>query len=333
MATTIKQVATAAGVSVATASRALSGSNIVVEATIRRVHAAAAELQFTPSRLAKSLATGTTGNIGVVLPDVTNPFYTTFLAALEATATANDLGILIGDSHESVDLEWLLVQRMSTQVDALVLASSRLADTAIVQVTARLPVVLANRRLDDPIPCPENLSQVVIDVGPGFAAAVRHLGNFGHRRIAYVDGPPASWSGRRKRAVLESECSVLGFELAVVATTGRPDFSTGRLAATDALDTGATAVMVFNDQMALGLLAGLRERGIRVPGDVSVIGCDDSLADGMAWPSLTTVDSSSHTLGILAAEALLQPSSGDAVRVPTRLIVRGSTAAAEHPPS
>jgi DNA-binding LacI/PurR family transcriptional regulator len=328
MATTIRQVAAAAGVSVATASRALSGSDAVVQATRERVLRVASDLDYTPSRLGRSLATGSTGNIGVILPDVTNPFYTSFLAELETAAGARDIGVLVGDSHETPDLERRLIQRMTSQVDALVLASSRLGDDEVAAASARLPVVLANRMLGAGTEIPERLSQITIDVRPGFRQVVEHLHALGHRAITYVDGPPQSWSGGRKRAVLRRECVLLGMRLTVVPAS-RPDFDGGREAggALAGVAPLPTAIVAFNDQMALGILSALRDAGHDVPGCVSVVGCDDSLPVGMAWPALTTVDSSSRTLGALTAAAILDPDATRSRAVSTQLIVRDSTGA------
>ena len=325
MATTIRQVAAAAGVSVATASRALSGSDAVVPSTKARVLRVASDLDYTPSRLGRSLATGSTGNIGVILPDVTNPFYASFLAELESAVGARDIGILVGDSHETPELERRLIERMTSQVDALVLASSRLDDDAVVAASARLPVVLANRLLEATTMVPESLTQITIDVDPGFTAAVKHLHALGHRAIAYVDGPPQSWSGRQKMRTLTRVCTELGMQL-TTTVTARPDFEGGRdaFARLEALGL-PTAIVAFNDQMALGLLSALREAGYAVPGDISVVGCDNSLPDGMAWPLLTTVDSSSRMLGALAAAAILGGRDPRHGTVPTRLIVRDST--------
>jgi len=331
MATTIRQVAAAAGVSVATASRALSGSDAVVPVTRDRVLRVASDLDYTPSRLGRSLATGSTGNIGVILPDVTNPFYTGFLAALESAVAERDIGVLVGDSHETPELERRLIQRMAGQVDTLVLASSRLGDEAVVAASARLPVVLANRMLEAATPVPARLRQITIDVEPGFSAAVRHLHALGHRAITYIDGPAHSWSGRQKAQALTRTCAQLDLPLTTVAMT-RPDFEGGRAALARIVPQrgGARwdvprAIIAFNDQVALGLLSALRDAGWDVPGDVSVIGCDDSLPTGMAWPALTTVDSSSRTLGALAAAAVLEPDAPRSATVQTRLIVRDST--------
>ena len=327
MATTIRQVAEAAGVSIATASRALSGSDAVVPATKDRVLRVAAALDYTPSRLARGLVTGTTGNIGLIFPDITNPFYTSFLAELESLVGAYDLGIVIGDSHEDPDREYALVRQMSTQVDRLVLTSSRLTDEQIVAAAGRLPVVLANRQLGDNVLVPPRLSQLVIDVEAGFTAAVSHLHALGHRSLTYLDGPARSWSARQKRAVLTRVCGELELNLTVVGIE-RPDFSAGLAAGKVLNSDSTTAVLAFNDQVALGVLASFRARGIDVPGRISVIGCDDSLPDGLAWPALTTVDSSSRALGALAAAAVRGPESQPTGSVPTRLIVRQSTARA-----
>jgi LacI family transcriptional regulator len=332
MATTIRELAAAAGVSVATASRALSGSSAVAPATSAKVLRVASELEFTPSRLGRSLATGSTGNIGVIMPDVTNPFYTSFLAELESALGAREIGLLIGDSHENPDLERLLIQRMTSQVDALVLASSRLDDGAIAAAAARLPVVLANRMLDEAAEMPELLAQITVDVDPGFTEAIHHLHAMGHRAVAYIDGPSHSWSGRQKLRVVARNCAELGMRLTTVVTE-RPDFAAGRDAAVDLLASGETptAIVAFNDQVALGVLSSLRESGLAVPGDISVVGCDDSLPTGMAWPSLTTVDSSSRTLGALTASAILDQHQSHRGTVSTTLVVRESTGPARSP--
>jgi LacI family transcriptional regulator len=337
MATTIRQVAAAAGVSVATASRALSGSNAVIEPTRQRVLRVAVDLDYTPSRLARSLVTGLTGNVGVILPDITNPFYTSFLAQLESDLGAHDIGILIGDSQEDSDREYSLLQRMSTQVDGLVLASSRMSDDQIVGATSKLPIVLANRMLRGTSPAPDRLSQVVIDVDPGYAAAVRHLHGLGHTRLTFIDGPPRSWSGLQKRNALTRICAELDVPLTIVGTE-RPDFGAGRDAAERILGgcpaaDAPTAILAFNDQVALGVLAGCRAAGLDVPGRLSLVGCDDSLPDGLAWPALTTIDSSARTLGGLAARAILDPGGERDTSVRTRLVVRASTGAAHHPTS
>jgi LacI family transcriptional regulator len=335
--TTIRQVAAAAGVSVATASRALSGSPSVIEPTRQRVLDVAAELDFTVSRLARSLVTGSTGNVGVVLPDVTNPFYSSFLAELEAGLDSHDIGLLVGDFREDPARELGIIRRMTSQVDALVLASSRLDDDSIVAAAERVPVVLANRALAQPTPVPNNISQIVVNVDRGFTEAVQHLHSLGHSHLLYVDGPARSWSGREKRRVLTKACNALHMSLTVLATR-KPDFAAGRQAASDVDTATTTCLVAFNDEVALGILCAFRDAGIDVPGQISVIGCDDSLPEGLAWPTLTTVDSSPRSLGALTAAAILAPGEHRLEVVSTHLVVRDSTGVvphsfAQHPPT
>lgn len=157
MATTVRRLAAAGGVSVATASRALKGSDAVIASTKQRVLRAAAELDYTPSRLGRSLATGSTGNIGVILPDVTNPFYTTFLAELESALGERDIGILVADSHENPRAR---TQSHPANSDTGRCAGLRLEPSAgedIMVASARLPLVLANRMLAAATAIPQRL--------------------------------------------------------------------------------------------------------------------------------------------------------------------------------
>ena len=165
---------------------------------------------------------------------------------------------------------------------------------------------------------------------PRFNEAVQHLHALCHRSLVYLDGPPNSWSAARKREVLERECARLGIDLLIHPTDGRPDFAVGSQAAAHLINTHATAVMTYNDQMAIGLLSALREAGIAVPDQLSVIGCDDSLPEGLAWPALTTVDRSAKTLGAQAAAAIRSPGRSMEA-VPTLLTIRGSTAVRKSP--
>lgn len=327
MGTTIRDVAAAAGVSVATASRALSGSSAVVQETKDRVLDAAERLAYTPSRVAQSLVTGSTGNIGVILPDVTNTFYVSFLAGLESTLAPHEFCLLIGDSGEDSSRELELLRRMRTQVDGVVLASSRLEDREIVSTAKLLHVVLANRLIEAEADPRTQLSQIALDAKGGFIAAVEHLHGLGHSAITYLDGPRLSWSASQKRTVLSEACETLGMSLTIVGSE-RADFDAGR-AAWDRVKThSSTAVITFNDQLALGILSACRDTGVSVPHDISVVGCDDSLPEGLAWPSLTTVDSSAYELGEATAQAILDPGAYKVTSIKTALVVRASSGSA-----
>lgn len=327
-AATIKDVAAAAGVSIATVSRALNSGERVLPETVARVREVARELGYTPSRTARGLVTGRSANFGVILPDVTNPFFAPLLAAIESAAQAQDYGVLIGDSREDPAAELRIARRMTSQADGVVLVSSRLPDDEIRALAARVPVVLANRRL-------AGLDSAVIDVAPGFTAAVDHLAALGHTRVLYLAGPAGSWSGQAKESALHDAALASGIHL---TTWGphRPTFDGGRQVAADVLASGYGAVICYDDLMALGLQSRCAEEGVDVPGELSIVGCDDALPEGMARPALTTIEGRSEELGRLAAQLLLDrmahpDGEPQTATVPSRLVPRASTGPAAGP--
>ena len=326
-AATIKDVAAAAGVSIATVSRALNSGERVLPETVARVREVARALGYTPSRTARGLVTGRSATVGVILPDVTNPFFAPLLAAIDAAAQAQDLGMLIGDSREDPAAELRIASRMTSQADGLVLVSSRLPDDEIRALAARVPVVLANRRL-------AGLDSAVIDVSTGFTQAVEHLAVLGHTHVLYLAGPAGSWSGQSKERALHDAALACGVQL---TTWGphRPTFDGGRQVADDVLASGHSAVICYDDLMALGLQSRCAEQGVDVPGELSVVGCDDALPEGMARPALTTIEGRSYELGRLAAQLLLARMAAKGTQprtetVPSRLVPRASTGPAAH---
>lgn len=321
---TIRDVAAASGVSIATVSRAFNGGDRVLPQTLERVHAVARSLGYTPSRTARGLVTGRTANIGVVLPDVTNPFFAPVLAAVESAAESQDRGVFIGDSREDPAAELRIAQRMASQADGILLVSSRLPDDAIRALAARVPVVLANRVVD-------GIDSAVIDVAPGLAGAVAHLADLGHERVVYLGGPSGSWSDARKADALTVAARATALQL---ETWGphRPTFTAGRAAAERLVAEDVGAVVCYDDLVAFGVVARCTELGVDVPDRLSVVGCDDALEPGMTRPALTTVAGPSAEMGRDAAELLLArmstPSQAPEHRVVrSHLVVRGSTGA------
>lgn len=327
---TIRHVAAAAGVSIATVSRCFNGGERVLPETLERVHAVARSLGYTPSRTARGLVTGRTANIGVILPDVTNPFFAPILAAVESAAESQDRGVFIGDSREDADAELRIAQRMASQADGILLVSSRLPDDAVRTLASRIPVVLANRVVD-------GIDSAVIDVAPGLTAAVAHLAGLGHERIVYLRGPEGSWSDARKAEALTSAARATGLQLDVWGPH-RPTFAAGRAVAERLVGEQVGAVVCYDDLVAFGVLTRCTELGVTVPTDLSIVGCDDALDHGMARPALTTVAGPSAQMGRDAAELLLARMTtptrdpGSLV-VRSRLVVRSSTGPARAPRS
>jgi LacI family transcriptional regulator len=317
---TISEVAAAAGVSRATVSRAFTRPGMLNGETVARVLEVARRIGYVPNQAARGLSTGRHGRIGLIVPDVTNPFFPPLIRAAQLHAEASDLSLFLGNSDEDADREERLLARFAGQVEGLVLVSSRLPDERIRHHAARQPVVLVNRDV-------EGLPRVLIDTAAGMTAAVAHLADLGHREIAWIAGPPASWSSAQRGAAVSAEAGRRGLRVHAVPPARRPSFEAGLEAVPFVLDAGATAVVAFDDVMAQGLLAGLAERGVRVPDAMSVVGCDDVTAS-RTYPALTTVSSRGDEAGRSAVELLAARPGGDVRQVlGTGLVVRATTAA------
>ncbi|ADB31820.1 transcriptional regulator, LacI family [Kribbella flavida DSM 17836] len=317
MAATIRDVARLAGVSTSTVSRALSVPDLVNPATRAKVRSAADSLDYAPNKAARGLITGRTGNLGLVLPDLANPFFPSVVKGVQARARAADLAVFVADTDEDVAAETGLVRALAQQVDGLVLCSPRAGADELAKIAADTTVVLLNRLVDD-------LPAVVFDHADGMRQAVAHLVALGHRRIAWVSGPAASWSSEQRGQGLAQAAADQGVELVEVGHFP-PHYDGGMAAADQVVATGATAVITYNDLVAIGLLARLHGRGIAVPDELSVVGIDDIAMAAMARPALTTIRLPKERAGRLAVELLLTllDHATAADEPPVRRVLRG----------
>lgn len=318
---TIGDIARVAGVSRSTVSRAFSRPELLSAETVQRVKAAAAQLGYVANHAARALSTGRFGNVAVVVPDIANPFFPPLVRRVQTLADAAGFAVFLGDSDEIADREANLTSRLSAQVEGFVLAAPRLDEQRIRELDATRPVVLVNRDIS-------GLARVLIDPSGGLDEAVAHLQRHGHRSLVYLSGPRESWSDQQRRAALLSAAKRAGLEV-TIQELGRPSSAAGRDAVGGILSSGATAVIAFDDVVAQGVMAGLALRGIDVPRDISVIGCDDTLASG-THPALTTISAASAAAGDAAAELLLAVlSSGERsearVAIATHLVVRATS--------
>lgn len=313
MAVTIRDVAQASGVHVSTVSRTFSAPNMVNAETRMRVLAVAEELGYRPNRAARSLTTGRTGNIGLIVADLANPFFPPLIKAAQASARQQDYHLFVADTDEDPAVEEELVLAFSTQVDGVVLCSPRLTNKALERLAERVPFVVVNRRL-------RGVATVLMDVGQGARAAMEHLAAHGHRRVGLVTGPAGSWtSGEIRQAVTEVE----GIEVEVIGPNA-PTEQGGLAAATKVADSGVTGVLAYNDMVAIGLIEGLAELGVRVPEDVSVVGIDDSVPGRLHRPKLTTVAMPTAAAGHMAIDLLIRSVTA-CTTLETHLVVREST--------
>jgi DNA-binding LacI/PurR family transcriptional regulator len=323
-ASSIRNVALRAKVSTSTVSRAFSDPSLLSHETLARVQAVAQELSYRPSRAAQSLTTGMTGNIGLVVPDLGNPFFPAILKGFHARAREADYSVLLVDSDENPRLERQLIRAMIKQVDGVVLCSSRLTEQELRELRQETTLVLINRRIRD-------TSAVLLDSADGMRQALDHLTALGHRKIGYLSGPAQSWSNSERRRGLR-EASEKGHLETRELGLFQPRFEAGQVAADLVVAAGLTAVIAFNDLMALGVMSRLAGRGISVPNDISVVGFDDIPMATMATPQLTTVAVPLELAGRAAMELLMEqivgsdPAGTHEQMLGLQLIVRGSTA-------
>jgi LacI family transcriptional regulator len=314
MSVTIRDVAHASGVHVSTVSRTFSAPHLVNAETRTRVLAAAEQLDYRPNRAARSLKTGRTNNIGLIVADLANPFFPPLIKAAQAAARRQDYHLFVADTDENPAEEENLVLAFSKQVDGIVLCSPRLSNKALERLSEHVSFVLVNRRI-------RGLTTVVMDVAHGARAAMEHLVELGHRRVALVAGPAGSWtSGEIRKAV--SEIPDLD---TVVIGPNSPTVEGGIAAAAKVAEAGVTGVLAYNDLVAIGLIEGLEVLGVDVPSDVSVIGFDDSITGRLHRPKLTTVAMPAGDAGRMAVDLLIQSMSAATV-LETHLVVRESTA-------
>lgn len=327
MAVTLRDVASRAGVSVATASRAFQRPDMVGRETLERVRAAAADVGYVANRTARALVTGRAGVYGVVVPDLENPFFPAVLKGAQARAHHHGVQLLLADAEESPQGELELVRTLAGQVDGIVLCSSRMDEDSLREAATLTPLTLVNRD-------GAGMSGVHADPEPGIVDAVRHLHRMGHRHLGYVGGPLASRSDAVRREAIDEACRRVGIRWRDVGRFA-PSVEGGRSGAEAVLLTDVTAVLVYNDLMALALVDRLRGFGVSVPGDLSVVGWDDIEFASLWSPGLSTVRVPRYDMGAQAVDLLV--SAGRAgggqeasaapqrVAVPTAFVPRGST--------
>jgi DNA-binding LacI/PurR family transcriptional regulator len=322
----LADVANAAGVSTSTASRALAGATVVAPSTRGRIQRIARELGYEPNLAARQLVTGRGQSIALVLPDLANPFYAGVAKGLQQRVRAAGLMAVIADTDEDPENERALLAQIAPIASRLVLASPRLDDDAIRVVAERQRVVLVNRAVD-------GVRSVTGDNADGVRQALEHLHALGHRRVGYAGGPRTSWSDAARRAGLAAAAEHVQVEVVDLGSF-RPGSAGGITAADQSLAAGVSAVLAFNDQLALGMLGRLAERGVPVPERLSVVGFDDIPVARLLAPSLTSVAVPAAELGRVAVDMLLADGAGDAWdtggarTIPVELVVRRSTAEA-----
>ena len=329
MAVQIKDIAVDAGVSAATVSRVLNGSRAVNEDLRLRVLASVDRLGYQPNVVARSLRTGKSFVLGVIIPSITNPFFTYVARAVEDAALAAGYAATICSSDQDLDKERrymdVLRNRMVDGV-LIVVADMQRSDLTPLEQNG-MPIVLVDRRLE----C-DSCDSVTVDTQRGAYHAVEHLLSVGYRRIALLGGPTGVSTALSKERGYRQALLDHGFPLnESLIVSGEYTEPQGYALGQTLLDLPQPpdAVLVANNQMTLGFVRLLRERGLRVPQEIAFIGFDDAPWASLVVPPVTVIDQPTYDLGRRATELLLERIEGrrqetSHVVLPTRLILRGS---------
>jgi len=331
----LKEVAQRAGTSIPTASRVLNGlgdRHRISRATQERVREAAAALRFTPNLVAKGLRLGSTHTIGLVVPDIANPFFAAIARAVSVAAHDRGYSVLLGDAGNDVALEIeLLDGLLRWQPDGLlVIPVGQQCDHLRPFESAPTPVVLVDRGFPS-----LRLPSVTSDNRQGSFAAVSHLVERGHRRIACIRGLSGTMPDELRmqgyRDALEAHGIRFNARLVTGSSFGKESGSAGAKAL---LDSGVTftAIFAFSNLIGVGALETLLQAGIEIPADVSLVSFDEQPYSGVLAVPMTTVRQDAAEIGRLAVEMLCRrianptEQSSASVVVPTSLVPRSSVA-------
>ncbi|HEX8136773.1 MAG TPA: LacI family DNA-binding transcriptional regulator [Pyrinomonadaceae bacterium] len=326
----IKDVAREAGVSTATVSHVINNTRYVSDETREKVLRAIELCNYYPNAHARSLASGRSQMLGVLVSDISNPFFPELVKSIEAAAFERGYDVLLLNTNYDAERTLRYVQRIiQRKVAGVALMTSEL-DCALISELARCHISVVFLDLGTKGICMSNL---VVDYGAGIEEAVRHLVERGHRRIAYIGGPTRLRSSiKRLEAFRDSARRHLprGPEPSIYEGDFRLEGGIRSARAVLTEKPRPTAIVAANDMMALGVMRECRASGLSIPHDISVIGFDDIAFAELADPSLTTVCLPRDELGQKAIEALMTTiehpeQEGVDVHIATHLVERNST--------
>ena len=326
---TIRDVAKKSNVSLMTVSRVVNKKGNISKATAAKVSKAIRELNYRPNITARSLAAKKSDFIAIIVPDISNPFFSEMIKGAEDFARENGYNIFLGDTEGRVELEKEYIDAaINRMADGIILVAPRLENSLICEINDNIPLVIVDRSINK-----NNIPQVYIDNLKGAISAVEHLINLNHKHIAFLSGP---------KDVQDSLQREKGYIMALkkhnipvnpkLMLTGDFSFEGGR----DAFEKffsnyhKPTAIFASNDIMAFGLIQRAHEMNVKVPKDVSIVGFDDISLSSLISPPLTTVRHPMLKMGIKAVELLINKLNNKldtkiSFNLENTLIVRKST--------
>lgn len=320
---TIYDVAEAAGVAPSTVSRAFSRPGRVNSETGAKIREVAKQLGYRARPITRGESRVHTKVLAFVVADFSNPVYSDLIHGFQKEASMNGYTVMLLDSQEDDLKERRAIEKILHLVDGVALASSRMSDSSVSQIAKNVPVVVMNRQV-------AGVPSIVPDAARGMRAAVEYLAEIGHTKITYISGPPNSWAENARSRAISDACYQLNLTLKRTKPVA-PSLKGGVEAVKQWSKALTSAVIAYNDLMAIGFIKAIQKAGLRVPQDVSVVGVDNTMVGLLTTPSLTSVGPPSNSLGVAAAKSLIgqiaSHGNPDAsvMTVPMKLFTREST--------
>jgi LacI family transcriptional regulator len=330
----IRTVAALAKVSIATVSRTINGSPLVSERLSKRVWQAIKQLNYFPNTHARTLVSGRSRLLGIIVENITNPFFPELVRSFEEIAVKHGYEILVSSSNSDPAVLTTCVRRMlERKVDGVAVMTFGEEESVLDQLVHRnVPIVLAEFRLDDP-----KASTILLDYSTGIQSAVNHLIELGHQSIAFLAGPHTLHSAITRENDFRNAMQAAGMAVQkkwVIECDHTLKGGVAGFAQLKKLSSRPTAILCSNDMTAIGVLRAAYMDGLRVPQDLSVVGLDDIDFAEFTLPPLTTIRLSRVDLARAAFEALrtqtedpTNPKMQREFLVSTSLVLRDSTAA------
>ncbi|HLJ76826.1 MAG TPA: LacI family DNA-binding transcriptional regulator [Acidobacteriaceae bacterium] len=323
----IREVARLAKVSTATVSRTINGSDKVTPETKERVQRAIEELKFYPNTWARALGSGRSRLYGLIISDITNPFFPELVKSFEDVAVQHGQEVLVANtSYDPARMEVCVSRMLQRKVDGVAIMTSEMDARLVTEFESRgIPLVFL-----DTGNVRELASNIVVDYAAGVRAAMEHLLGLGHTEIAFIAGPATLHSARVRRKAFVQAMEKAGLAAGLVEQ-GNHQVNGGHDAMVRLLAgrRRPSAVLCSNDMTAIGALGAIHEAGLRVPEEISIAGFDDIALSAFTQPALTTVKLSREEIARLAFRSLYnirqEGGMGSEMSVQPTLVVRSST--------